>query len=374
MRIRPRPTRPLAVAITAALTVAGLLPAVPATAATDRHHDHRSCPPAARALGYSDALDKLDVDGARVGGLSSLAYDRRRHAWAATVDNHADDPARIWFFRDLAHPRIVGAPLVLRSADGTPYTGVTADDEGLAVLPDGDYLVSSETEPSIRVFGRDGGQRATLPVPARFRVAPAGEATANATLEALTISPSGRRVVAAMEGALSGDLGADGDATAHRFLVYDADRHGRWSLTRQVAYRTEPGQRIPEVAAVDDDRLVVEEASYDPATGNAVSLFAVSGLRSARDVSRVANLSTVPRAALRKTLVADVVRCPPLGATAKQPQTNPLLDNYEGMAVTTPPRRGRTGVSLVSDDNFGATQVTRVLNLVVDLPRRGSRH
>jgi hypothetical protein len=27
------------------------------------------------------------------------------------------------------------------------------------VLPDGDYLVSSETEPSIRIYGRDGVQK-----------------------------------------------------------------------------------------------------------------------------------------------------------------------------------------------------------------------
>jgi hypothetical protein len=326
---------------------------------------HRACPPSAVALGFSDTLDKLDAGGVRVGGLSSLAYDRRSHAWASTVDNHASDPSRIWFFRDLAHPRVVGAPLVLKNAAGVPYTGVTADDEGLAVLPDGDFLVSSETEPSIRVFGRDGVQKSSLPVPARFGVAPAGEATANATLEGLTISPSGRRVVAAMEGALSGDT----DATLHRFLVYDAGRHGSWTLAKQVAYRAAPGQRIPEVAALDDDRLVVEEASFDAATGNTVDLYAVSGLRRARDVSAVADLATAPRSVLRKTHVADLVRCPSLGATAKQPQANPLLDNYEGMALTSRPHRGTVGVSLISDDNFGATQVTRVLNLAVALPR-----
>ena len=76
---------------------------------------------------------------------------------------------------------MIGGPLVLKKADGTPYDGVTADDEGLAVLPDGDYLVSSEVEPSVRIFGRDGVQKAELPVPARFAVAPAGQATSNAT-------------------------------------------------------------------------------------------------------------------------------------------------------------------------------------------------
>lgn len=357
-----------AVAAVSLLVLSGAVAAAPAADARPAGKPGY-CPPRGAALGYSDALDKAEVGGVRLGGLSDLAYDRRRQAWASTVDNNKSDPSRIWFFRDLAHPRVVGVPLVLKSAEGVPYTGVTADDEGLAVLPSGEFVVSSETEPSIRIFGRDGVQRASLPVPSRFRVAPAGEATANATLEGLTLSPSGRTLVAAMEGALSGDVSSSGDATFHRFLVYTRAGAG-WTLTKQIAYRAEAGQRIPEVAAVDDDRLIVEEASYDPATGNAVSLYAVSGVRRAADVTGVANLSGAPQTALRKTLLLDVVTCPTLGATAKQPQTNPLLDNYEGMAITARGPLGVTGVTLISDDNFGATQITRVLNLAVALPRR----
>jgi hypothetical protein len=297
-----------------------------------------------------------------VGGLSSLAYDRRRHAWASTVDNHATDPSRIWFFRNLSQPRLVGSPLVLRRPDGAPYDGATADDEGLAVLPDGRFVVSSESEPSIRIFGRDGVQQASLPVPARFAVTgttAAGEATANATLEALTLSPDGRHLIAAMEGALSGDVAADGDATLHRFLVYQRGRHG-WTLQRQLAYRAEPGQRIPEIAAVGRHDLIVEEAAFDPAVGNTVQLYL-----SAARASVVAP----------KHLLADLVRCPTLGATSKETQVNPLLDNYEGMAVTGVHRgrhgAHRVGVSLISDDNFSDTQTTRVLNLTVTL--RGRR-
>jgi hypothetical protein len=313
-----------------------LAPAVPAAA-----HPN-DCPPRATAVSFSDVLDKVQVDGVTVGGLSDLAWDRRTHAWASTVDNHGTDPARIWFWRSSG---VVGGPLVLRRPDGTAYDGTTSDNEGLGVLPDGDFVVSSETEPSIRIFGRDGVQKASLPVPARFQVAPAGEATANATLEGLTIDRNGRRIIAAMEGALSGDA----DPTLHRFLVYDHGRHG-WSLTRQLVYHAEPGLRIPEVAAYGHDSLLVMEAAFDPAVGNSVSLYAVRSLAGP---------------VLRKTLVADIVKCPTLGATAKETQANPLLDNYEGMAVV-PGRRADT-IKLISDDNFGATQTTRVLTLTARL-------
>jgi hypothetical protein len=332
----------------------------------------RSCPPAAIAVNFSDSLNKLVRNGVTLGGLSSLAYDPRSAAWVSAVDNHGTDPARIWFFRNLLHPTVVRDPLVLKMPDGTPYDGTNSDNEGLAVLPDGDYLVSSETEPSIRIYGRDGVQKAQLPVPARFAVTgttPAGQATNNATLEGLSISPAGDEIIAAMEGALSGDVSASGDATLHRFLVYHADRHGNWTLTKQIAYRTDSGMRVPEVAAYTENSFVVEEASFSVTTGNAVSLFAVTGLNRAPDVSSVVNLSTAPAGdVVSKKLVANLVQCPTLGATALEPQTNPLLDNYEGMAITAPSIFGYRGVSLIVDDNFSATQTTRVLNLEVKLP------
>ncbi|HEX3588371.1 MAG TPA: esterase-like activity of phytase family protein [Pseudonocardiaceae bacterium] len=330
------------------------------------------CAPDAFALSFSDSLDKLVHNGAKVGGLSSLAFDARSRSWVSAVDNNGTDPARIWFFRDLNHPTVTRDPLVLTMPDGTPYNGLNSDNEGLAVLPDGDYLVSSETEPSIRIFGRDGVQRASLPVPARFAVTgttPDGQATGNATLEGLTITPNGREVVAAMEGALSGDVSASGDTTPHRFLVYEADSHGHWKLSKQIAYRTDAGNRVPEVAAYTNDSILVEEAAFTTTAGNSVDLYAVPNLHKAADVSRVGNLSTAPaRDVVAKKLVAHLVTCPTLGAQAKETQTNPLLDNFEGMAITGRAFGGLTGVSMISDDNFSAAQTTRVLNLVARLP------
>jgi uncharacterized protein len=371
---RPLLVAALAAAASAALSAAAVFaPAASASARTAAAGaiTSRACPPSGLAVSFSDSLDKLVYHGVELGGLSSLAYDRRSAAWVSAVDNHGTDPARIWFFRNLADPAVIRDPLVLRRPDGTAYDGTNSDNEGLAVLPNGDYLVSSETEPSIRIYDRDGVQVDSLPIPARFAVTgttAAGQATSNATLEGLTIARSGREIIAAMEGALSGDVSATGDATLHRFLVYDQDRPGSWQLTRQIAYRTEPGNRIPEVAAYGRDSLLVEEAAFSAAAGNSVELYAVKGIDSAPDVSGVANLSLAPaRDVLRKKLVANLAGCPTLGAPSRETQANPLLDNYEGMAITLG-GPGLAGVSMISDDNFSATQFTRVLNLVVTLP------
>jgi hypothetical protein len=365
---------------------AALLIAQPALAAPSHggpaHPAHASdplaCSASVDAVSYSDALDKKEAFGAEVSGLSSIAWDARQHAWVSALDNNGATPEYVWSYRDLADPKVTYAPLMLKKADGTPYDGGNiatdpnaADNEGLGVLKDGSYIVSSETEPSIRIFGRDGAQKASLPVPARFAVTgstPAGEATANATLEGLTVTPDGRTIVAAMEGALAGDVSSTGDATAHRLLVYTQAR-GHWTLSKQIEYKTDAGMRIPEVAAYSNDGLVVEEASWSASVGNAVNLFAVTGLSHAADVSRVANLGDAsPRLAVKKTLLADLVSCPTLGAPALETQANPLLDNFEGMAVTGRLPGGRYGVTLVSDDNNSAEQHTRLLNLAVALP------
>ena len=139
------------------------------------------------------------------------------------MDNHGTDPARIWYFRNLADPTVARDPLVLKMPDGTPYNGMDSDNEGLAVLPDGDYLVSSETEPSIRIYGRDGVQKASLPMPARFAVTgttPAGQATNNATLEGLTVTPTAARSSPRWRARCPATSRPAGDATAHRLLVY----------------------------------------------------------------------------------------------------------------------------------------------------------
>jgi hypothetical protein len=324
-------------------------------------------------VAFSDGLDKAVVHGVTVGGLSDIARDPRTGLYASTVDNHLEDPSRIWFWDQPEHARIVGRPLVLRAPDGTPYTGETADNEGLAILPSGRYVVSSETEPSVRIFGRGGLQRAELPVPARFQVAPAGEATANATLEGLTVTPDGRHVVASMEGTLSGDVGAGGNSTYRRFLIYHHDAGAGWVLGRQVGYQVQPGNRIAEVQAYGRDGLLVLEAAFDGTAGNAVELYAVH-TSGAPNVSGVDDLASAPASdVMTKTLVADVTDCPSLGATAKEPQANPLMDNYEGMSVAPwswpclgCPRVWQ--VTLISDDNFSATQTTRVLSLTAKLP------
>lgn len=324
--------------VTAGLAAATCLTAAGPANAADSRQDH-ACSPSVSLDRFSDALDKTTYDGTFVGNFSALAVDRDG-SLAALSDRSSlfDLDART------LQPRSV---VPLADENGAPL-----DSEGLVVERDGTRLITSETEPSVRRYGADGRILDRLPVPDALRVAPAGRAQSNGTFEGLTLLPGGRTLLASMEYALSGD-----SAGIVRFQTWQ--RHGKsFELGPQFAYRADSGLGVPEVQATPDGRLLVLERGFTPGVGNTVRLY-LADPRHATDTRGIENLTGQDDVRLiRKTLLTDLVSCPSLGATARQPQPNPLLDNIEGMAVTGR-AGGRLKVVLVSDDNQNAVQTTR---------------
>ncbi len=336
------------VALVTALGVA--VPEAPAVPAASK-----SCAPGVQVIGYSDALDKTSVDGVPVAGLSGLAYDHRARRYLALPD-HTPATAVVWPLTGLddlpvPRPRVAGPPIRLRGPDGRALPG-RADNEGIAVLPGGELVISSENGPRISVFGNAGHWRYDLPIPDRFRTAPDGRAVRNGSLEGLTATPTGDRVIAAMEKAVAGD-----EPRTHRFLDYRRRADGRFALVRELRYRTAPGMRVAEIAAYGEDRIAVLEAAYAPRRGNTVVL-AASHIGGVGGDDRIRSVGRRP--------IVDLAQCPTLGARSRESQRNPLLDNYEGMAVAARP--GGYAVYLVSDDNYSRRQITRVLALRARLP------
>jgi hypothetical protein len=349
--MHPRILRTALATVTAGLAAATCLTAAgPATASSVPAPGvaaRNACSPSVSLDGFSDALDKTAFDGTYVGNFSALATDR--HGTLAAL---SDRSALFRLDADTLAPKSV-VPLADES-------GAALDSEGLVVDRDGTYLVSSETEPSIRRYSRTGKILDTLPVPDALRTAPAGRAQANGSFEGLTLLPGGRTLVASMEYALSGDA-----TGLVRIQTWQRTRHDAWRLGAQYAYPVDTGLGVPEVTALPDGRLLVLERGFTSGVGNTVRLY-LADARRATDVSRIGALPASGVRTVKKTLLADLVDCPSLGATAKQPQPNPLLDNIEGMAVT---GRGKGGlrVLLVSDDNQNAVQTTRFLRLRVRL-------
>jgi len=318
-----------------------------------------ACSPAVSLDRFSDALDKTTYQGTFVGNLSALAVDRDG-SLAALSDRSS--------LFDL-NAKTSAPKKVVQLAD---ENGAALDSEGLVIdlphartdsrggTPIGTLLITSETEPSIRRYSRDGKILDRLPVPSSLLVAPAGRATYNQTFEGLTMLPGGHTLLASMEYALAGD-----SAGIVRFQTWNRTKGDHFKLGAQYAYRTDDAvQGVPEVQATPDGRLLVLERGFTAGVGNTVRLY-LADPRRATDTSGIENLTGQPGVHLiKKTLLTDIATCPTLGATAKQPQPNPLLDNIEGMTITGQ-EKGRLKVLLVSDDNQNAAQTTRFYYLRV---------
>ncbi|MEB8337351.1 esterase-like activity of phytase family protein [Streptomyces endophyticus] len=320
----------LAAVSAACLTVSGPASAAPPAAG--------NCSPSVSVTGYSDALDKTTYDGTFVGNISALATDRGGRLAALS------DRSSLFTLdgRTLA-PRSV-APL----AD---EKGAPLDSEGLVVDRDGTYLVTSETEPSIRRYDRSGARVLDrLPVPARLQ----DRARANASFEGLTLLPGGRTLLASMEAPLTGD-------EVNRLQTWRRTPTGSFAPAAQYGYRADTNLGISEVTAAPDGRLLVLERGFTSGVGNTVRLYAAE-LRGAEDTSGMETIGSGVRLA-HKRLLADLADCPSLGAPSHQPQPNPLLDNIEAMTVTGRGPHGALRLLLASDDNQSANQITRFYSL-----------
>ncbi|WP_282083381.1 esterase-like activity of phytase family protein [Streptomyces tendae] len=343
--MRPRTLRTALATLTASLAAAGCLTAAGPAAAAQERPPANACSPAVSLTGFTDALDKTTYDGTYVGNLSALAAGRNG-SLAALSD-------RSQLFR--LDARTLQPRGVVALAD---ENGAALDAEGLVAdlphsrlrssggTPTGTYLVSSETEPSVRRYSPTGELLGRLPVPDDLRTAPEGRGRANGSFEGLTLLPGGRTLLASMEYPLDGD-----PADLVRFQTWQRTRHGDFRLGARYSYRTDPGLGVSEVTATPDGRLLVLERGFTAGVGNTVRL-------------QLADRPGRGGGALHKRLLADLADCPTLGATAKQPQPNPLLDNFEGMTVTGR-SAGRLEVLVVGDDNQNAVQTTRFLRLRV---------
>ena len=373
---RSKPRIAALVALLAALlTAAGLVFAGPAASqatAAPPQNEAPECSTGVDFLGFSDALNKRTFEGTSVGGLSALTYDVRRGVYYSLVDNGpaATSEARFYTLRIPTKGGTLGTPEILdvttlRDANGQPFTASNFDGEGLTLTRRGDLLASSETEPSIRRFSIDGELLEELPVPQKFRVASQGQAQRNQTFESLALAPNGRSLFTAVEGPLTPDGRTAEGENRIRILRYEDRGPGGFQPVEEFFYLTEPGQGVVEIVALSEDELLVLERGFQSGVGNTVRVFRVS-LSGAEDVSDEPSLAAPGLAPVEKELLVDVADCPASGATTPGTQPNPLLDNYESLALGPRLPGGRRALLLQSDDNFSAGQVTRVVALGVE--------
>ncbi|HEY9671960.1 MAG TPA: esterase-like activity of phytase family protein [Waterburya sp.] len=336
-------------------------------------------------------LPKLKFKDTSVGGLSALAYDRRRDKFYALSDDRSQlAPARFYTLGlktkrtdkgEMGLEKVeVEDVTFIRDENGETYPQASIDPEGIAVSPKGTVFISSEGIPSqgiapfIREFDlKTGKQQQSLRLPERYlpndntkeEQVPRGIQD-NLGFEALSLEPvslaagSGDpfRLFTATESALFQDTlpPKSEEPTRIRMMQYLIGNIARPMVVTEHVYlldRAPAGaidSGLTELVTVDTGGhfltlertyglLGVNAKIYQVATGAATDTSGIVTLKG--DISRIDPV--------KKRLVFDLSE---LGI---------YLDNLEGMTLGPRLPDGSQSLLLVSDDNFSEMQKTQFL-------------
>lgn len=320
------------------------------------------------------------VIGVLFGGISGITLDRDGMLWGVS---DAQLGGRIYRFRldGVGTPSFRVTPVSLAALEaGTGRD--RADDESLAMLPDGTIVVcmeGSNTEPrlppALGHYTRDGALVNMLPVRDRYVPEATGTVTkgarGNAGFESVTITPDGERLFVGVETSLVQDgEQATFEAGGHARIIEYRSHGDTFAAGREFVYPldalTKPAfapsffvNGLADLLALNRTTLLALERGFvdrpdRTARGmNTIRIYRVS-LAGASDVSKLDALKgqsgIVP---VTKTLLLDLGQ-----AQGLSPELAPELDNFEGMTFGPRLADGRATLMLVSDDNFSERQRT----------------
>lgn len=382
--------RRLALSVVVALA---LLLALPAVAAPNSEDDAAMTVVDTEFLGEVIIPTGTIFGGTEIGGLSSITFDRGRGVYHALSDDQgnrpSDDPVRYYTVGidlddgalDDGDVTFVGVTQLFENKK-IPFAPGGLDPEGFTLGSEGFFFMSSEgnifadpiIDPFIRRYNHNGRVTADLPIPTKY--IPNGTdwgVRFNLAFESLNMTPDGRQVVTAGEGALFQDGPASSfeAGSLARILVYDAAKHLPMAeFVYEVGPWAEPSgifgvNGIVEVLPIDDaGTSLVMERSFSVGgvlgggTGNVVSIYEVSAA-GATDVLGIDALydggSPIALTPVSKRLVFafDDLGIP--------------IDNIEGMTFGPDLPDGRRTLVIVSDNNFNPTQFTQFIVLAADI-------
>ncbi|HEX8348332.1 MAG TPA: esterase-like activity of phytase family protein [Hymenobacter sp.] len=328
-------------------------------------------------------------NGTTLGGFSGIDYRADNNSYYIMCDDpSALQPARYYtasltFDKNSFSNVSFTSVTTLKRPDGSNYPSA-ATDRYNAIDPEGirydagtKHIVwTSEgvrnvtvtppvlTNPFVRESNTDGSFVADFALPSLFQVKATESGTrANGSFEGLSFTPNGRYIFAAQEEPLYEDgPRADINVEGSPIRIIKYDKVTRQPLA-QYAYRLNAVHKAPmpsdqfrlngvvEVLALSDTKLLAMERSYavGATPDYSVKIYEID-LTGATDVSGLNSLQTSSYATVSKRLVLDV-------ATTGIKR----VDNIEGFTFGPRLANGHRSLVLVSDDNFGSSQISQFL-------------
>ncbi|MBD1825441.1 esterase-like activity of phytase family protein [Cyanobacteria bacterium FACHB-DQ100] len=316
-----------------------------------------------------------------IGGLSGIAYDRKRDLYYAISDDRSDrNPARFYTLKlQIAQNTLKSVEVqnvtTLTDETGQPFAKGTIDPEGIALSPLNSVFVSSEgvtkdgIAPFIGEFDLQTGKlKRKLQMPESYLPDAKGMTQTrgvrdNLGFEALTLNagastaPSAEpfRLFAAIESPLAQDLElpTTKESLLNRLLHYQLIPT-RSTLISEHAYPLDPkpagasDSGLTELLSIDQGGHFLSLERSFGVGGFQVKLFQVA-TGTASDTSSIESLRGAKVRPVRKELLQDLN------------QLGVRIDNLEAMTIGARLPDGSHSLVLVSDDNFSLGQVTQFL-------------
>jgi len=364
-------------------------------------------------LAVAELPHKMKFEKTVVGGLSAIYFDGDSSTLTAVSDDRGREGAPRFYEFDFNYSdhklSVVPKAVHLIKTKGPK---LTLDMEGLAPLPWGNFLISSEGDlgkkpramPEILDVKKDGTLVRSFELPAKFLPEAQGPQTKgirnNRGLEGLTRAPlgsaGGDHWYLMNEESLVQDSKAE--AGPLRLLVYDSPEAWVIKPGKEYVYLPEGGSaepstrltlagRVSELLALSNEQFLVLERSMqvEPNRFSYVCKIFVAKLADAVDVSGVESLAGKDLKSykpMKKELVLDLETLKEkLGETdstqasdqASDPATvnattkghskesiKNSIENFEGLAFGPEVNKKKTLI-VVSDDNFKKSERTQIL-------------
>ncbi|MTJ51999.1 phytase [Anabaena sp. UHCC 0253] len=352
--------------------------------------------------GAAQSINGVDVP---VGGLSGVTYDAANNQYYAIADDRSSNARFYTFTLDPVTNAVTFTKVVqLKDSNGNPFAANSLDPEGIALTKNGTVFISSEGEvsanrvidPFIKEFNLTTGQEIkSLAVPTKFKpifndlnsngVLNPGEQTLgirnNLAFESLTISPDQKTLFTATESGLFQDGGIATTTTGARSriiqynLVTGQPEKEYLYVTDPIAIAPNPITGFADNGLVDllaiDNRgtLLALERSFAVGQGNTIKIYEIS-LQGATDINTIdslSGLSSEQLAAIQPTQKRLILNLDSLNLPNSDGNHPTGTDNIEGLAFGPKLADGSQSIVLVSDNNFGATQFTQIINLSADV-------
>ena len=273
------------------------------------------------------------------------------------------------FLKTEAGQQLVGATTAFTSAD--PAKTLRFDPEGIRVSRGGSIFISDEYGPFIYEFTHEGKRLRSLKVPEKFMVKvpkadPKEELAANTSgrypnrgLEGLAITPSGEKLLAAMQSPLIQDGGGDG--TNNRLLEIEL----KTGATREFLYPlASTVHGLTEILAVNDHEFLVFERDHRKGAKAKFKWITKIDISGATDISGMAALprTEIPAGVtpVKKELCINLLD-PKFGLAGPD-----LPEKIEGLAFGPDLPDGRHLLLVTSDNDFIATQPTYIYAFAID--------